>query len=176
MTMILIGFLFLLFQCNLSIGDAVIGLLPSFVGYFLILAGLDELIVENKQLALLRPWVIGMGLFTGVQYAAALFGFTTTTPLLDVMIALVESALCYWIIHRIIAGIAEIEYRLGVTLMAERLKTWWIWMVFLMTCIYVFLFLGPALSLVLAIGYFVIAILFLVAFHKTSLLFRARPR
>lgn len=176
MTMILIGFLFLFFRCDLSVGDAVIGLLPSFVGYFLILAGLDELIVENRQLVRLRPWVIGMGLCTGVQYAAALFGLTATAPLLDLMITLAESAVCYWIIYRIIAGIAEIEYRLGVTLMAERLKTWWSWMVFLMACIYLFLFLGPALSLVLAIGYFVIAILFLVAFHKTSVLFRARPR
>lgn len=176
MTMILIGFLFLFFRCDLSVGDAVIGLLPSFVGYFLILAGLNELIVENRQLVRLRPWVTGMGLCTGVQYAAALFGLTATTPLLDLMIALAESAVCYWIIYRILAGIAEIEYRLGVTLMAQRLKIRWIWMVLLLAGIYVFLFLGPALSLLLAVGYFVMAILFLVAFHKTSVLFRARPR
>lgn len=176
MTMILIGFLLVLFDYDIAIGDSTIGLLPNFVGYFLVYAGLDELIEENGQLAKLRPWVVGTGFFSGALYAIALFGLTTVSPYLMLFFYLMELILCYSIIYRIIAGIGKIEYRLGITLMAGRLKTQWIWMVLLLGSIYLFLFLGPGLSVILSIAYMVLIILFLVAFHKTSVLFRARPR
>ena len=49
MRAIFVGFLFIFFNLNITAGDSVIGLIPNFVGYILLVRGIKELENEIEQ-------------------------------------------------------------------------------------------------------------------------------
>lgn len=80
------GYFFLYFNLNIN----TISLLPSFVGFWLFLSAIDLLKEEERDLTLLRPLAILLGVWHGAEWVASWFGgnLDGMSQFLDLIIAL----------------------------------------------------------------------------------------
>ena len=68
MKKIFAGLIFILFNVHVTLGGYMIGLLPDFVGYLLVAAGLKEVWQEEGVFENLVPLALELAVFTGVIY------------------------------------------------------------------------------------------------------------
>lgn len=187
MKMMLIGLFFILFQFDVKVGNATVGLLPDFLGYALLAVNLGRLKSESRRFARIRPLAAGMGIFTGILYLLDLVGFSSGmsyaeeveishTHLLFLLVAgVVTTFLSLYILFCIVRGIQAVELRAGVELNGEKLKTSCTGLSVFLVLTWFFALLIPQMALFCGIGYFAFAVAFLVSFNKTSVLYSYLP-
>ncbi len=166
MNTIFVGMIFTLFDFNIKLGGSSLGLLPDFVGYILIFRGLDELVEQSAQFAKAKPWALGLAVYTGVMYGAALFGIVQSNVMQFVLGALAHAAalvVTYWIV----AGVREIETARVRDLLGQRLKSLWLYHTVVSGIAYVFGAV-PVVGTVAAVAAMITGILFLAAFYQSK--------
>ena len=63
------GFILIFLDFNLNLGNSTIGLIPDFIGYFVMIGGLDQMVGESTIFTKVRPFVVGMAVYTGILYS-----------------------------------------------------------------------------------------------------------
>lgn len=127
MKYIVIGLFFLLFSqplplfnCTSVFGMPVIDVIPSFVGYALVMKGTKELEPISKKIRKTTPWAKLMIVVSAVIWGMNVLGVG------DGYIGSAASTLLepvgYYIIYNIVKGIKEIEDYYQTNLESERLK------------------------------------------------------
>lgn len=120
MKKIFAGLIFILFSVNVTVGGYMIGLLPDFLGYLLVAAGLKEVWQEEGIFENLVPLALEIAVFTGMIYMIRLLPMTRREGLLQVLGIL--AALCFFAMaYKITNGIKALEKKHLCTLSARRL-------------------------------------------------------
>ena len=160
------GFCFIYLNFNLSVNAHTLNILPEFVGYFLLLRGLEELDGESGVFAGVRPFAVGMTIYTAILWVGALLGVTGTGSWLSTLLNLVSTAVSLYISWAIIQGVREMEERHQADLNSAGMSLAWTVLLVADIAVYVMtLFLSVA-AVVALVAAFVGIILLLVAFWR----------
>jgi len=170
MSKLMAGLLLVFLDFNLTINNAEIGLLPDFVGYAVMLKGLAELSQESAYFQKIRPYTIGMIIYTGILYGMDLVGFSPSLGIFSYILALLSTAVSLYISYSIVMGVKDLEIRLHTPLNGEGLYSAWIFLAVMNVVVYVSL-LVPFLAILCIIAALIGAVWFLIAFSRTKNLY-----
>ena len=167
MKKIFLGFLFVFLDFNLNAGNSTIGLIPDFLGFIFLVKGLQELSHESKRFVRMRPYAIGMAVYSGILYVMDLLGMSAALGWAGVILGIIATILILYISYNIIMGVKEIEANRNANLNGENLYSTWIPMAIMQVVTYVTI-VAPAISIICIIVSFVLAIVFLVQLNRTK--------
>ena len=168
------GMIFLFLNFNIDLPWSVVGLIPSFVGYCLILAGLTRLTGYSRRFVKIRPVVMAALVYSAIQYVLDLTGATLlfAEDPRRIILTLVSTVFSLLVSYNIIMGIKDIELTCGHDLESRHLYyAWKVWAVYSLALFVVFLL--PMFTALLIIIAFIFAIYLLSKFNRTSSLFYA---
>lgn len=169
------AFIFVFLDFTVTLGSIKIGLIPDFVGYLIMLKGLEELAHESTLFIKVKPFVIGMAGYSAVLYLIDLLGATLSLGFLTYILAFISMAISLYISYHIVMGVLEIERNHNTFLNGDSLKSIWTLLAILNVLTFVTMFIS-AIALILIIISFIIAICFLAAFGKTKNLYYEKVR
>ena len=120
------GLLFVVLDYELKIGSVTLGLLPDFVGYWLLMKGMESLADENEYFARGRHWAFGLMLLHLVLFGGALLDPPSMTAVGLWALGLGGHVVGMFLLSRVIAGIRKMEKAKGLELQSEKLKFMWL--------------------------------------------------
>ncbi len=171
---IFIGFLLIFLDFNLNINTSTIGLLPDFVGYIILIKGLDEVASESSIFLKARPWAVGMSVYSAILYVLDLLGASSGLGFISILLGIISTIISLYISYVIVTGVRDIESVRGTKLNGEKLRNIWNIMAIFKLVSYI-AFMSQLLALICIIISFIISIFFLVAFNTTKKLFEGLP-
>jgi hypothetical protein len=165
---IFIGLLFALLDFDIDLGSSKIGLIPDFIGYIIIIAGLREMSYENSFFAKSIPWSVGMVVYSAFCYIGNLFGIWTN-EYITIILSIIGTVILFYLLHLIIKGIIEIQNRCEISLYGDNLRQMWIYALAFQILSYITLFSSiSALTLICILGSFILSILLLIYIYKAK--------
>lgn len=164
---IFIGFLLVFLNFSLDFGNSRIGLIPDFLGYMVMINGLNEMAKESMLFEKIKPYVTGMAVYSGILYILDLIGFSMSFGIFSYGLAFISTVISLYISYNIVMGVLDTESKHSKPLNGDRLKSTWTLLAVVNIMTYVFLII-PVLSLMSIIAAFIIAILFLVEFNNSK--------
>ena len=167
---IFLGMLFAFLDFDISLGNRTIGLLPDFVGYLLMIKGLEEMAAESALFEKARPWALGMSVYTGVLYAMAFLAMPVQLRLLNWVMGVAALVASLVISRWILRGILEIEEKRRIQLQAFQLEQLWKPLAIIQLVVAAFGWF-PLIGWICALAAFVMSVCYLVAFYKTKNLY-----
>jgi hypothetical protein len=118
--------IFIVMNYTLTLGNVRVEIVPHFIGYIGLAVGLGEMARHSSGFLRLRPWAIGMAVFTAVIFALQIAGFTEQWAVISLTAALViSSAIGFFILYRVITGIRQLETDFEAAWESERLLMAW---------------------------------------------------
>lgn len=120
------GLLFCLLDYDLTVGTAVIGLLPDFLGFFLVMKGMEELAGENRFFDRGRHLAFGMIIVSGILYVADLMNPGSMARVWLWSLELIGLVASLVLIRMMITGILWLEQDNGLKLRDDLLKSFWL--------------------------------------------------
>lgn len=135
--------------------------------------GLAELTHKSSRFSKIRPFAVGMAIYTGVLYAFDLLAVSVNLGGFSLILGLASTVISLYISYNIVMGIKDMEIAYTQQLNGDNLLTMWKVLAVLSLVIYLLFFI-PALGLLCIIGNIVVAILFLVSFNKAKNLYYAQ--
>ena len=103
------GLLFCLIDVEVTVGRAVFGLLPDFIGYFLLMKGMTALAGESRFFDRGRHWAFGLCILSAVLWGAELMDPDTGTKLGLWALELAERIVLLVLIRGIVAELGRPE-------------------------------------------------------------------
>ena len=169
------GAIFAFLNFDLNFGDMTVGLLPGFVGWYLIWKGLTELRDQSGHFEKVRTAAIVLIVYSAVIYVLALLPFPMDFGWVSVLLRVLASALSLYVMYGIIRGIQDFEVRCGTSLNGAAMLQIWKFDVVLELCDLVVTLLSvPAAALILTIAVVVLKVLLLVRLYKARNLYQNR--
>lgn len=169
MRAIFVGFLFIFFNLNINAGDSVIGLIPNFVGYILLVRGIKELENENERFIKLNVPVKCMLVYTILTYIFDLFALDI--GVLAFILGIISVAVSLYITWNIVVAIEEMEVSQHRNLNGEKLYYYWKISAITSIVAYVLAAILPTFGIAILLASFVLYVIFLVQFNKTKKLY-----
>lgn len=173
---IFIGMLlvFLDFTIKLDSNRIIIGLIPDFIGYILMMKGLKELIATSEEFEKAKQLAYGMAIYTGVLYAMDLFGISSSiwwffSYALGAGALAGELVVAFWIIK----GLTRFEILYNRNLQAENLLYIWKIRLAFSVAAYALTWI-PVISIFALLGSLIVSIIYLAYFNRTKKLFYAQ--
>jgi len=164
---IMTGFLFIFLDFSLNLGNSKIGLIPDFIGYIIMIKGLEEMAEESNFFIKIKPYVTGMAIYSGFLYFMDLFGASVSLGIMTYLFTLTSIVVSLYISYNIVMGVIEMEGTYHTFLNGNTLKsTWQFLAIFNVLSFVSLLILVAAIFFILAT--FVVAICFLVAFSNSK--------
>ena len=168
---IFIGMLFIFLNFHITLGTMQIGLIPAFVGYYFMLKGLSELSDFSQRFITIKPFVIGMIIYSLFFYVVDLFGGSVNIDILLIMaLALVHLAISLYISYSIIMGIKDIELAQQRELNSTQLYLIWKIQAVVLLITHA-AFIVPVLAIAGVVIALVTTVIYLFAFNKAKNLF-----
>ena len=167
---IFLGMLFAFLDFDINLGNRTIGLMPDFVGYLLMIKGLEEMTAESALFEKARPWALGMSVYTGVLYAMAFLAMPVQLRLLNWVMGVAALVASLVISRWILRGILEIEAKRRIQLQSFQLEQLWKPLAIIQLVVAVFGWF-PLIGWMCALAAFVMSVCYLVAFYKTKNLY-----
>lgn len=164
------GMLFTFLEININLEKVTIGLLPDFVGFILMIKGLEELALESPLFEKARPWALGMAVYTGVLYAMNFLAMSVHFRFLSWVMHLAALVANLIISRWILRGILEIEANRQLDLQGRQLEQLWKPMAIVRLVAAAFSWF-PLVGWICALAAVVMGLCYLVAFHKTKNLY-----
>ena len=118
------GFLLVFLDINIHFGVSTVDFLPSWLGYLLMIKGLDTLAEESERFAAARPWCVGMAVYTGVLWIADLFALGAELTFFTWLLGLAGTCVSFYITSIILDGIDRMQLRHGEIGAAGLRKAW----------------------------------------------------
>ena len=161
-----------------------LNVLPDFVGYILLMKGIDLLKEESPFFEKARPFSVGMAVYTAVLWVGALLGVTGEAGLITKILNLLASAVGLYISWLLIQGAAEIEEVHSVDLNRERLLTLWKALVAVQVIMDVLQLMQShanvsvlaAFSVLLIVAELIVIVMYLIAWKKTADIWETLPK
>ena len=167
---IFVGFILIFLDFSLNLGNSKIGLIPDFVGYIVMIRGLEEMSVESSHFIKVKPYATVMVVYTGVLYLLDLVGFSVSLGVLSYVLGFISTAISLYISYNIVMGVNDLEGKYKASLNGASLKNTWTFLAVLNVSTYI-LILIPAVGLLCIIASFIVAICFLIAFNNSKNLY-----
>lgn len=164
---IFIGFLLIFLDFNLTFDLTVIGLLPDFIGYFLLAGGLAEMAPQSAHFGKVKPFSILMAVYTMILYTLDLIGVTNSLGYFATALGLAATMISLFISFHIVKGIVEIERSRARNLKSAALHSAWRAMAVLNVLAYLLFFI-PGLNIAGVLAGFIAGIIFLVGVYRTK--------
>lgn len=166
MKKIFIGLLLVLFDFTLSFDTHVLGLLPDFIGYLLIVLGLKELLQlwNSPAFTLARSLGIAATVLSAISYLWDLLGITFGW--FSVGWGVLCTVLFLVISYQLVLGVQDIEAQSALNLESGKLRARWLPMAILQAAAWFTLWV-ELLYIVLLVLMLVFAVLFLIAFQRS---------
>lgn len=165
MNKIFIGFLLIINDVSITGDYFSIDILPSFVGYWLLVRGLKELGINSEKCRRMIPWAKMMTVYSTVTFLFAATGFSWKIMYLSALINIIGMAIQIYILFQVIMGISQVEKASGVYLTSGNLKS-----PYILVCVFGLLariFTGSMIGIPFSIVSFVVIVVFFVALNKT---------
>ena len=126
MTKLFIAILFLFLDYNISFGSGMIGILPDFVGYAFLLAGIKELSDYSVRFTDIRLYAkIFMGV-SAIIYVADLLGFTTPLGFYGLLILrILITGAALFVSYLLIFALNDVEIKSRKRMNSKQLMTSW---------------------------------------------------
>lgn len=172
MRKLFIGMIFVFLDFTINLNATRIGLIPDFVGYIFMLQGLSELAGQSDRFTNIRPFVLGMAVYTGALYLFDLLGVTASAGVGSWLLGLVSTGISLYISYYIVLGVMDIEQLQMRDLNGANLLRAWKAYAIVSAAVFL-LYLIPVLNLLSIIAGFAMGIYFLVAFYKSKELYGA---
>lgn len=102
-----IGFLLILLDFNLNFNRFSLNVLPDFVGYYLLLKGMEEMKQENPRFESPRIFAIGMVIYTAILWVGSLLGISGGS--LVTLLSLIALAAHFYIAWVLVLAVREVE-------------------------------------------------------------------
>lgn len=166
---IFVGLLLISLDFNLTFDQLIIGLIPDFVGYFILHKGLLELtaLEESIQLERCKPIATKMIYFTAILYGLDFFGITPSLGVVERVLGLISLFVYLWILYQIIQGILVIQEKYRTDMNGERLLTLWK-IIVVLDVIVIVLNMFPYLAIFIAFFNIAVTIYLLVLINQTA--------
>jgi hypothetical protein len=168
------GLFFILLDFNVTFNTCVLGLLPDFVGFLLILRGLKELQQYSAEFVKIQPVVILMAVSKFITYLLDLTGVTAQNQTVMAVVGLVFLLFYLYIEYEIICGIRDMERVLEMDCNARPLLSLWKVIAcfgILANLVYIF---APAVSILFLIVLVIADLVFLYTFYQAKKLYDQR--
>ena len=147
MSSIFWGFFLVLVNFNLTVNGHVLNLLPPFAGYLLVMRGCRELEGESDLFAPIRPFAMGMSVYTGILWLGDLLALTGQGSWLSVLLGLASMAVSLYVAWAVVGAIRDMEVRRNTELNSGSLKTAWTVLAVAEIAVYLLGILGSLLAL-----------------------------
>jgi len=170
MKSIFIGLLFIFLNFDINMGQMQIGLIPTFVGYILMLRGLNEMSAHSDWFSRAKWLATVMLVFSSFVYLMDLFGITRWLGLLGFILGVLSIVFSLLILYRIVKGVEDIEAKNGWQMFAVQLYNRWVIMAVFSVASAVIVII-PVLALISLLVSFIALIFFLVAFNRAKNVF-----
>lgn len=120
---ILVGLCMVLLEFNINLETAVIGFIPDFIGYILLVMGLKEMVSESGFFQKSIPLSAGMAVYSAVCYLLDLLGITGVNDLVIIILGMINTASFFYILYLMIKGIEEMQTKSGKNLYTDNLNS-----------------------------------------------------
>jgi len=167
---IFIGFILIFLDFNLNINNSQIDLIPDFVGYIVMIRGINEMIEKSTFFMKVRPYVTAVAVYSGVLYLLDLVGTYKSLGVLTYILAIISTTAHLYISYNIVMGVLDMEGIYNIYLNGDRLKSIWTAYAILNVLTFMFMLFPPAAIFCIIIT-FIVAICFLIDFNKTKNLY-----
>lgn len=166
MKKIFVGFIFVLLNFTIDIGVVKIGLIPNFVGYFLILKGIGDLRENAQYFTWTHPTSAFFTVYSLVIYILDLTGVLVKNTILSTISGVMSTIAAVLMMYLIVNGMCRLEKEKRVFLDAEYLKKIWMVICLIDVTLYISL-LAPSLIVIFMFASLVATIVFLVTFYQS---------
>lgn len=102
-----IGFLLILLDFDLNFSRFSLNVLPDFVGYWLLLKGMEELKTANPRFEQPRPFAVGMVIYTAILWVGNLLG--VSGGIVVTLLSLIAMAAHFYIAWVLVLALREVE-------------------------------------------------------------------
>lgn len=150
------GLLFCLLDLDVTVGSAVIGILPDAVGYFLLMKGMTALAEENDHFDKGRHVAFGLCIVSAILYGANLMNPDSMTRVWLWVLGLAEQIAMILLIRKIVAGLGQ----------PEGLKAMWMILAVIQPLCHLLSWI-PLVGPVCTVASAVTGVLFLATFWKS---------
>lgn len=171
---IFVGLLLVFLDINFTFNTTTIGLLPDFIGYFILIGGLAEMAAVNSHFGKARPFAIAMAIYTLILYILDLIGLSAALGYAATILGLLSTLISLYLSYHIVRGVMEIEDAQARSLNGTPLFTTWKVMAVADILAYLLLFI-PGLNVICIIVRFVFGMVFLVHLNRTRKAYECPP-
>lgn len=166
------GLLFIFFDFTIHTDLASFDILPDFIGYILILNGLNQMQKQSIMFKRAIPPCSFMIAYSTVIFALDFFRVFAYKPTISFLLGIVSTGFHLWILYLIISGLAEIEVQNGADLNTESLlSNWKIILCFNIACV-IFFWL-PVMNILLYIVIIIFTIVFMISFYHVKEMYQS---
>ncbi len=170
MSNLFIGMLLVFLDFNLNLGNSTIGLIPDFIGYFIMVKGLVELSGESSNFTKVIAVGKGMIIYAGVIYIFDLLGISHNLGVITYLLGLISTIASLYISYHVVIGIKDIEEQSSKYLNADGLYRTWRIMAIFSVVMYLLIFI-PLLALIGVLVGLGVSVYYLVVFNRTKNLY-----
>ena len=168
MIKIFIGAILALLDFTFTNGSMRIGILPDFIGCFLIYLGFKDIVSAYpktaKRLTAARTTLLVLTIYSAVLYVMALTGTGANIAWLETALALIYYVVLFYVLYLFLQSLYEIESDVPGDLKLEKFKRWWRYMSLfqVLICVLILALCFRSASVEILFAYYVCAILALV--------------
>lgn len=173
MNELFIGMLLVFLDVNVSITGHTFEILPDFLGYFLMMRGLEALSAESHWFEKARPAAMGMAVYSALVYAVDVLAVTVYSRFLSFCLSALATVVSLLIGWWIVSGVQDVERRRGWDLEGEKLRGMWLYAAVIqgITCVCAWIPLVGQMGLIATL---VMYICYLAAFYRTKNLYESK--
>lgn len=168
MKKIFYGMLFVFFNFTINFGDSIIGLIPDFIGYILMMIGCNELKETSGCFVKVKPVLIGMTILSVIFYILDFLGLGTINS--AVLLLLINGIAVFgslYSTYMITCGVVDMEKIQHLELAADKLMYKWKVKAMFMILGYLVIFI-PIASLICMLVSFIFSIIYLFDFNHSK--------
>ena len=167
------GFFLVFINFNLSFNAHTLNILPPFLGYLLLARGMESLAAESGLFSDIRPFALGMAVYTAVLWAGDLLG-VVPRGMIATLLGLAALAAGWYVSWAVVSAIQDLEERRQAELNGTGLRQAWAAMLITGALTYLSILL-PFLTLLFLLASLAAVIAFLAALWKSKERFEALP-
>lgn len=119
------GVFFIFVNFNLNVGACSINLLPEFVGYLLFLKGAEELEAESERFAAVRPYALGMAVYSGILWVGNIIGLSGIGGIFGTVLDILSTVFSLCVLWIVIRAVRDMELQRGEDLEGSLMQTAW---------------------------------------------------
>jgi len=171
MNKIFAGMLLIFLNFHIDAGTVRVGLIPTFLGYLIMHAGLSEIERFSSKFSGAKPLVLVMLVYSTILYIMDLHGLWASDiqPAI-IVLSLISMAMSLYISFSIVMGIVNIEKSGQIDINATQLYGAWQLLALFHVIGYV-VFFTPLAGIILIVIGFIVGLYYLAVFNRTRGLF-----